>query len=124
MIRRPPRSTRTDTLFPYTTLFRSQRDGADRHREDAAEEQQVLREDEDARRKRGDEGKEGQLAPSERNMNQLRLLLLRLDQLPAEIEAYHCQREQHQADRPGAAVKAVEVHRLVEICTDDWTRFV
>src|SRR3546814_6139750 len=29
MIRRPPRSTRTDTLFPYTTLFRS--DGA-RHR--------------------------------------------------------------------------------------------
>src|SRR3546814_14393996 len=26
MIRRPPRSTRTDTLFPYTTLFRSARD--------------------------------------------------------------------------------------------------
>src|SRR3546814_3422943 len=25
MIRRPPRSTRTDTLFPYTTLFRSER---------------------------------------------------------------------------------------------------
>src|SRR3546814_8502994 len=30
MIRRPPRSTRTDTLFPYTTLFRSvARPGAD-----------------------------------------------------------------------------------------------
>src|SRR3546814_16142052 len=33
MIRRPPRSTRTDTLFPYTTLFRSltpeSRDGLD-----------------------------------------------------------------------------------------------
>src|SRR3546814_4245343 len=29
MIRRPPRSTRTDTLFPYTTLFRSN-GGADR----------------------------------------------------------------------------------------------
>src|SRR3546814_9481885 len=28
MIRRPPRSTRTDTLFPYTTLFRSRRVGA------------------------------------------------------------------------------------------------
>src|SRR3546814_7479770 len=28
MIRRPPRSTRTDTLFPYTTLFRS---GLDAH---------------------------------------------------------------------------------------------
>src|SRR3546814_5686975 len=27
MIRRPPRSTRTDTLFPYTTLFRSHGDG-------------------------------------------------------------------------------------------------
>src|SRR3546814_5519854 len=26
MIRRPPRSTRTDTLFPYTTLFRSKPD--------------------------------------------------------------------------------------------------
>src|SRR3546814_4637389 len=28
MIRRPPRSTRTDTLFPYTTLFRSLSDRA------------------------------------------------------------------------------------------------
>src|SRR3546814_19369136 len=28
MIRRPPRSTRTDTLFPYTTLFRSPEDVA------------------------------------------------------------------------------------------------
>src|SRR3546814_9600057 len=32
MIRRPPRSTRTDTLFPYTTLFRS-RPGHGRRRE-------------------------------------------------------------------------------------------
>src|SRR3546814_5633591 len=29
MIRRPPRSTRTDTLFPYTTLFRSVTHGDD-----------------------------------------------------------------------------------------------
>src|SRR3546814_1755040 len=29
MIRRPPRSTRTDTLFPYTTLFRSVERGGD-----------------------------------------------------------------------------------------------
>src|SRR3546814_16275233 len=28
MIRRPPRSTRTDTLFPYTTLFRSANDSS------------------------------------------------------------------------------------------------
>src|SRR3546814_18652182 len=31
MIRRPPRSTRTDTLFPYTTLFRSIRVFLGRH---------------------------------------------------------------------------------------------
>src|SRR3546814_20696517 len=40
MIRRPPRSTRTDTLFPYTTLFRSRpgrrRDGRTRHARRAA----------------------------------------------------------------------------------------
>src|SRR3546814_7698875 len=29
MIRRPPRSTRTDTLFPYTTLFRSEPNSLD-----------------------------------------------------------------------------------------------
>src|SRR3546814_9192926 len=34
MIRRPPRSTRTDTLFPYTTLFRS--GGTDGRAEDRA----------------------------------------------------------------------------------------
>src|SRR3546814_1324493 len=40
MIRRPPRSTRTDTLFPYTTLFRSgrwRRRGQCRCREDLLE---------------------------------------------------------------------------------------
>src|SRR3546814_2781707 len=36
MIRRPPRSTRTDTLFPYTTLFRSGAAAADGHRTDVA----------------------------------------------------------------------------------------
>src|SRR3546814_10004732 len=39
MIRRPPRSTRTDTLFPYTTLFRSRpagRPGRPRRRAHAA----------------------------------------------------------------------------------------
>src|SRR3546814_12292452 len=33
MIRRPPRSTRTDTLVPYTTLFRSGRLPAAQHRQ-------------------------------------------------------------------------------------------
>src|SRR3546814_12710141 len=36
MIRRPPRSTRTDTLFPYTTLFRSCRPTQLLHPEDTA----------------------------------------------------------------------------------------
>src|SRR3546814_12470805 len=35
MIRRPPRSTRTDTLFPYTTLFRSAVDEKGRGSADA-----------------------------------------------------------------------------------------
>src|SRR3546814_20185781 len=35
MIRRPPRSTRTDTLFPYTTLFRSD-DPSKRNDDDSA----------------------------------------------------------------------------------------
>src|SRR3546814_20174620 len=34
MIRRPPRSTRTDTLFPYTTRFRSALIAGDRHTAD------------------------------------------------------------------------------------------
>src|SRR3546814_10015183 len=36
MIRRTPRSTRTDTLFPYTTLFRSVARGRDHERDDGA----------------------------------------------------------------------------------------
>src|SRR3546814_6720944 len=43
MIRRPPRSTRTDTLFPYTTLFRSDRPEADV--DDAAFEAEERRQD-------------------------------------------------------------------------------
>src|SRR6056297_3803279 len=34
MLRRPPRSTRTDTLFPYTTLFRSRRPARPPHGRD------------------------------------------------------------------------------------------
>src|SRR3546814_7686909 len=37
MIRRPPRSTRTDTLFPDTTLFRSAHQHLWRHREPAGQ---------------------------------------------------------------------------------------
>src|SRR3546814_2677032 len=70
MIRRPPRSTRTDTLFPYTTLFRSlpleagqglgqlrQQRAADVARPDQSDRQAVRRQPEggvrDAQRARG-----------------------------------------------------------------------
>src|SRR3546814_10541759 len=41
MIRRPPRSTRTDTLFPYTKLFRSDQPAALGNRDDRASSQQA-----------------------------------------------------------------------------------
>src|SRR3546814_10263923 len=45
MIRRPPRSTRTDTLFPYTTLFRSlRRDVRLRYRDRAVDDEASVRE--------------------------------------------------------------------------------
>src|SRR3546814_16139589 len=51
MIRRPPRSTRTDTLFPYTTLFRSL------DRAEAVEARRLLVEaEQDRRRLQGNRG--------------------------------------------------------------------
>src|SRR3546814_3954431 len=45
MIRRPPRSTRTDTLFPYTTLFRSRHDRGTRRKPAAIGNQPISRDD-------------------------------------------------------------------------------
>src|SRR3546814_16377167 len=43
MIRRPPRSTRTDTPFPYTTLFRSgDEDAGDDHQLEQADEEAAM----------------------------------------------------------------------------------
>src|SRR3546814_9504680 len=56
MTRRPPRSTRTDTLFPYTTLFRSSQSGAGRPRTAQALSFRALRSRRDpplSRRRRG-----------------------------------------------------------------------
>src|SRR3546814_19298356 len=54
MIRRPPRSTRTDTLFPYTTLFRSvQLFGFARPARAAAPHRRVLRQADAAAGRRG-----------------------------------------------------------------------
>src|SRR3546814_4938157 len=49
MIRRPPRSTRTDTLFPYTTLFRS----ADRRRTSGCDRGPAIHQEETRRGIRG-----------------------------------------------------------------------
>src|SRR3546814_13074348 len=62
MIRRPPRSTRTDTLFPYTTLFRS------RLRDQAAD---ARRRAVEARRPGG----EGILSRSEEHTSELQSLM-------------------------------------------------
>src|SRR3546814_12834264 len=51
MIRRPPRSTRTDTLFPYTTLFRSA-DGSQLQAADAGPEDRALADDRERARRR------------------------------------------------------------------------
>src|SRR3546814_5836143 len=57
MIRQPPRSTRTDTLFPYTTLFRSQGDRRDRRgRRDADARRPVEAQEDDHRE--GDRGRD------------------------------------------------------------------
>src|SRR3546814_7521685 len=64
MIRRPPRSTRTDTLFPYTTLFRSPRAQRVVHEEagtrDAADEEYQPRHHD--RRENGVEEREAAVA--------------------------------------------------------------
>src|SRR3546814_20425039 len=56
MIRRPPRSTRTDTLFPYTTLFRSRGHRGDHRRA-------ALRETVEAERNAKRIGKRAENAP-------------------------------------------------------------
>src|SRR3546814_17752408 len=45
MIRRPPRATRTDTLFPYTTLFRSETEAAAMRRDLAMVESYATQDD-------------------------------------------------------------------------------
>src|SRR3546814_8449225 len=89
MIRRPPSSTRTDTLFPYTTLFRSGlgKDAAAETREDrdqrGAEGQRNERVDDDAVIGQM-AGRAGQIPEKQRNREQ--------------AEARH----QHPGDRAGA----------------------
>src|SRR3546814_1351803 len=77
MIRRPPRSTRTDTLFPYTTLFRS---GDRRAQAEAEEAERGLAEDHgrDRQGRRGDQvahEARQQVARSEEHTSELQSLM-------------------------------------------------
>src|SRR3546814_5039074 len=71
MIRRPPRSTRTDTLFPYTTLFRSRL--AD-HRIDRADPDTVRRQFDRHR-------------PGERDRRALRAVVPRSEEHTSELQS-------------------------------------
>src|SRR3546814_12824239 len=72
MIRRPPRSTRTDTLFPYTTLFRS-RIGEDLQRREMFGERQPAETHRDAGRQYGQvkppAGEEAEAAGDAQNLH-------------------------------------------------------
>src|SRR3546814_1844403 len=83
MIRRPPRSTRTDTLFPYTTLFRSQFLHVrlhQRHKADVDDRDQAQRDDQPGelmarvRRDRQAEAQEA-VARSEEHTSELQSLM-------------------------------------------------
>src|SRR3546814_1094882 len=70
MIRRPPRSTRTDTLFPYTTLFRSRRAGPSRGAADSCAAPPAGSPGRGRRRRRGRRG-----ARSEEHTSELQSLM-------------------------------------------------
>src|SRR3546814_5709855 len=74
MKRRPPRSTRTDTLFPYTTLFRSTRE---RHRHAVGEALEAIR--------RGADGLR-EAAPLELPAEDLRLAARALGRITGRID--------------------------------------
>src|SRR3546814_14944539 len=75
MIRRPPRSTRTDTLFPYTTLFRSDLQPA-RHAGARGFQRGYLSHPHRSRQRGdGDRRREGHRARSEEHTSELQSLM-------------------------------------------------
>src|SRR3546814_2612911 len=66
MILRPPRSTRTDTLFPYTTLFRSAVPGTDHAVGHNGREQGL----DSCQERNGERGRRHRLQPGERDFRQ------------------------------------------------------
>src|SRR3546814_10100785 len=73
MIRRPPRSTRTDTLFPYTTLFRSGLAG--QHAEAVVEGEIELVDDDDVADRQADQHSPILCRRSEEHTSELQSLM-------------------------------------------------
>src|SRR3546814_1014845 len=119
MIRRPPRSTRTDTLFPYTTLFRSQRPrcrqadtnarpvslGADRrHRRDCPAPRTKLRATRDGRSGARAAGDNGCSPRSEEHTSELQSLM-------RNSHAVFCLKKKNQKlKRTDTATTSVKTH--------------
>src|SRR3546814_8904320 len=100
-MRRPPRSTRTDTLFPYTTLFRSRdvRDKGDRRAElaDRARETENERREHAGERKRQADRAKG--VPAPRAQGPRRALQSPVDPLDRQPHRAHHQRsEEHTSE--------------------------
>src|SRR3546814_19460646 len=95
MIRRPPRATRTDTLFPYTTLFRSAADAGDAGARACRVQADALRRDSAGLRGCGDEAE----AVSGRHPRRPPALL----RGRAHRRAEDCLRVSRDATRAGAA---------------------
>src|SRR3546814_12325281 len=74
MVRRPPRSTRTDTLFPYTTLFRSVGGDKGWSAEDARPDDDSNNQSHDIRR-RQQRARTGQRSRSEEHTSELQSLM-------------------------------------------------
>src|SRR3546814_12551811 len=77
MIRRPPRSTRTDTLFPYTTLFRSPRSECSRSTTLRESNYEAFRRRSERRFKDADRDHQAMLMISQDYDNKMNLLVLR-----------------------------------------------
>src|SRR3546814_18162765 len=96
-MRRPPRSTRTDTLFPYTTLFRSRdvRDKGDRRAElaDRARETENERREHAGERKRQADRAKG--VPTPRAQGPRRALQSPVDPLDRQPHRAPHQRQRH-----------------------------
>src|SRR3546814_8316194 len=80
----PPQSTRTDTLFPYTTLFRSSRQGPRRRREIGGTGARVIRA---VRRFRGRAARSGPLSSCRHRLPRVRIIPARSEEHTSELQS-------------------------------------